>query len=85
MEVAKALVKAYDSNVKYAVSGNFRLGDIRDNFADLNKIQRDLGFRPKISFEEGIERFCNWVSSQEIQEDDYNKSISEMKDKGLLK
>ncbi|WP_424004049.1 SDR family NAD(P)-dependent oxidoreductase [Maribacter sp. IgM3_T14_3] len=85
LEVAKSLVKAYDSNVKYAVSGNFRLGDIRDNYADLSKIQKDLGFIPKVSFEEGIERFCEWVSSQEIQEDAYNKSISEMKDKGLLK
>jgi dTDP-L-rhamnose 4-epimerase len=85
LEVAETLVKQYESNVNYSVSGNFRLGDIRDNYADLNKIKNDLGFEPKVSFNEGIIRFCNWVSSQEVQNDAYNKSINEMKDKGLLK
>ncbi|WP_420603489.1 NAD-dependent epimerase/dehydratase family protein [Flagellimonas sp.] len=85
LQVAEALINQYNSDVNYSVSGNFRLGDIRDNYADLTKIKRDLGFDPKVDFKEGIRRFCNWVSSQEIQKDSYNKSIDEMKDKGLLK
>jgi dTDP-L-rhamnose 4-epimerase len=85
MEVAETLIEEYKTDTKFIVTGNFRLGDIRDNYADLTKIKRDLGFEPKVSFKEGIKRFCDWVSSQEIQQDEYNKSISEMKDKGLLK
>ncbi|TLP80761.1 SDR family NAD(P)-dependent oxidoreductase [Maribacter sp. ACAM166] len=85
MEVTETLVKEYGSNSKYSVSGNFRIGDIRDNYADLEKIKNDLGFEPKIKFKEGIRRFCKWVSSQEVENDAYNKSIIEMKDKGLLK
>lgn len=85
VDVIKNLTKEYDSNVNYTISGNFRLGDIRDNYADLSKITEDLGFKPKVSFEQGIKLFCQWVSNQEIQSDQYSKSFEEMKNKGLLK
>ena len=83
--VASTLTRAYDSKSKITISGNYRLGDIRDNYADLKKIKSKLGFEPKISFEEGIKRFTAWVNSQEIVEDKYEKSIKEMKEKGLYK
>ncbi|PCJ97704.1 MAG: epimerase [Flavobacteriaceae bacterium] len=85
LEVTKSLLDEYDSNVKYTISGNFRLGDIRDNYADISKIKRDLNFNPKVTFQEGIKFFSDWVSSQEIKNDSYNKSLEEMKTKGLLK
>ncbi len=85
IEVTEKLLSQYDNKVKYSISGNFRLGDIRDNYADLTKIKNDLGYIPRVSFENGISRFSNWVSSQKIEEDAYNKSINEMKNKGLLK
>lgn len=85
LEVAKTLIEEYKTDTKYTVTGNFRLGDIKDNYADLTKIKKDLSFEPKISFKEGIKKFCDWVSNQEIQKDKYSKSISEMKNKGLLK
>ena len=83
--VASTLTRAYDSNSKITISGNYRLGDIRDNYADLEKIKSKLGFEPKISFEEGIRRFTAWVNAQEVVEDKYEKSIEEMKEKGLYK
>ena len=83
--VASTLVKTYDSNSKITISGNYRLGDIRDNYADLTKIKSKLGFEPKVSFEEGIRRFTAWVNFQEVVEDKYEKSIEEMKEKGLYK
>ena len=83
--VASTLTRAYNSKSKITISGNYRLGDIRDNYADLTKIKNKLGFEPKISFEEGIRRFTKWVNAQEIVEDKYEKSIEEMKEKGLYK
>ena len=83
--VANTLVKEYDSNSKITVSGNYRLGDIRDNYADLTKIKSKLGFEPKVSFEEGIRKFTSWVNDQGVEEDKYEKSIEEMKGKGLYK
>ena len=85
LDVAKHLINIYNSNVSYTISGNFRLGDIRDNYADLSKIKHDLGFEAKVSFEHGIGLFSKWVSSQEVKKDSYNNSFEEMKRKGLLK
>lgn len=85
LEVVQSLAKEYDSNIKYEITGNYRIGDIRHNFADLTKIKKDLGFSPKFSFEDGIKNFCKWVSTQDIKEDKFNNSFKEMKIKGLLK
>jgi dTDP-L-rhamnose 4-epimerase len=85
LEVANSLIKAYNINVPVTVTGRFRLGDIRHNFADLTKIKRHLGFEPTVYFKEGIQKFSDWVLQQEIQEDNLSKSLEEMKKKGLLK
>ena len=85
-QVAETLIKAYKSNSKLEVSGNYRLGDIRHNIADISRIQTDLGYKPKFSFNIGIKRFVEWVKTQEIKSDAaFEDSISEMKDKGLFK
>lgn len=85
LTVANTLVKAYASDSKIIVSGNYRLGDIRNNYADLTKIKEKLGFKPKVSFEAGINIFTKWVMKQEVVEDKYEKSIEEMKQKGFYK
>jgi dTDP-L-rhamnose 4-epimerase len=85
ISVANDLIKNYGVDVPVVVSGNYRLGDIRHNYADLNKIKNILGFEPKFSFEEGLKHFTNWVNTQEIESDNYQKSIDEMRAKGLYK
>lgn len=85
LTVAKTLIKHYGKEVPLTVSGNYRLGDIRHNYADISKARKLLGFEPKWSFDAGIERFCDWVNVQPVQEDNYEASIQEMKDKGLYK
>lgn len=83
--VAESLSKNYGVEVPITISGNYRLGDIRHNFADLTKIKSTLGFEPKFTFEQGLQKFTDWVNTQEVQEDKYQKSIDEMKAKGLYK
>ena len=83
--VAESLSKNYGVEVPITISGNYRLGDIRHNFADLTKINSTLGFEPKFSFEQGLQQFTVWVNTQQVQEDKYQKSIDEMKAKGLYK
>lgn len=85
MTVAEMLSRFYQRQVPILISGNYRLGDIRHNFADISKIKRELGFEPKWSFEKGIEVFTSWVNKQQIPEDRYELSIQEMKNKGLYK
>lgn len=85
MQVASLLVNHYGIEVPLQITGNYRLGDIRHNFADLSKIERLLGFTPAFSFEEGLRRFTDWVNQQEVQASKYEDSINEMKAKGLFK
>lgn len=83
--VAKELMNHYGVQVPMRISGNYRLGDIRHNYADISKIENLLGFKPKFSFSEGIKNFTTWVNKQQIQVDKYSESIKEMKEKGLYK
>jgi dTDP-L-rhamnose 4-epimerase len=84
-EVAEGLIRLYDKQVPVTVSGNYRLGDIRHNYADMKKIEQLLGFRPAVSFEEGLRQFTEWVKAQEVKASRYEESIAEMKAKGLMK
>ena len=85
LAVANTLIKKYGVKVPVVVSGNYRLGDIRHNYADIGLAKELLGFEPKWSFEAGIEKFTVWVNEQEIHKDNYEASIKEMKQKGLFK
>lgn len=85
LTVAKTLCDKYGVQVPITVSGNYRLGDIRHNYADISLARRILGFEPKWTFEKGIEQFTKWVNEQEVQVDNYEASIAEMKAKGLYK
>jgi nucleoside-diphosphate-sugar epimerase len=38
-------------------------GDMRDTYADTSLAQKDLGFEPKVSLEEGIQAEYRWLSS----------------------
>lgn len=85
LTVANTLIEKYGIKVNVAVSGNYRLGDIRHNFADITLASTLLGFEPRWSFSEGIAKFAAWVNKQQVQEDKYEQSIQEMKRKGLYK
>jgi len=85
LTVAKTLIEKYEVSVEIKVTGNYRLGDIRDNYADLSKIKKQLGFTPKIMFAEGISNFVKWVNLQNVKTDNYEESIEIMKRKGLYK
>lgn len=85
LTVANTLCNKYGIQVPITVSGNYRLGDIRHNFADITLARKVLGFEPKWNFPNGIEQFVRWVNLQEVHEDNYEASIEEMKRKGLYK
>lgn len=85
LTVAKTLIKTLQIDVPITISGNYRIGDIRHNYADLNKISQRLGYKPKVQFEEGIKLFCRWVENQSAAIDKYEESIEELRKKGLYK
>ena len=83
--IVRMLQAAFGKKAPTVVSGKFRLGDIRHNFADLSKIERMLGFVPHVGIEQGISQFVDWVKEQKGGNDVYEESLRELVDKGLLK
>jgi len=84
--LAEILKLYYNSDSEIKINGNFRLGDIRHNFADISKIKRLLGFVPKYNFEQGIKLFTDWVKTENIDNNNlYQESLAEMRNKGLFK
>ena len=69
LTVARTLIEKYEIDVPVTISGNFRLGDIRHNYADITAARTILGFEPKWSFSDGIGEFVKWVNEQGVQED----------------
>jgi len=87
LEVAQEIVSYLKSESEIKISGTFREGDIRHNYADLKLIKEITGFEPKWSFNDGLHSFIDWaVAQNDIPKDtsDYNKSLTELKEKGLL-
>tara|TARA_B100001250_G_scaffold9849_2_gene8570 strand:+ start:16435 stop:17562 length:1128 start_codon:yes stop_codon:yes gene_type:complete len=84
-EVAQSLKKHYNADINILISGNYRLGDIRHNYADISKIEEVLGFKPKYTFEEGLVKFVEWVQHQGVHQDNYDITIQELKNNGLMK
>lgn len=59
IEITNILKESYNSSSVINVTGDFRLGDIAHNVADISKAERILGFKQAISLEEGLTAFCN--------------------------
>lgn len=84
MEVVQAVVSYFQSNSAIAITGSFREGDIRHNSADLSRVHEVLGYSPRWSFEQGIDQFLNWSTSQKPSAGRYEQSLAEMRTKGLM-
>lgn len=84
LQIANILKQRIDNTVKIEVTGVYRKGDIRHNYADLSKAKSELGFESTIDIDEGLGYFCDWMSSQEEAEDKYEQSLNELKEKDLL-
>lgn len=85
LTAARTLVRTFGREVPVEVTGAFRLGDIRHNVADLTKARELLGFEPRVDFATGMARFVEWVGTQPLQDDGYERSMRELRDKGLMR
>ena len=81
---AEAIVGEIGSKSPIVISGQFRVGDIRHNVADLERCERVLGYHPKVEFKEGLQRFLEWTLTQATSNTRYEESLLELKSRGLL-
>lgn len=84
MDVARLLSRLMGSDIEPHVTAQYRVGDIRHNYADNTNLQAATGFVPQISLEDGMRRFCDWVATQPIPEDLLDKANAELKARNLM-
>jgi dTDP-L-rhamnose 4-epimerase len=65
LEVAKTLIRLFNSSIEPRITGEFRVGDDRHDFADISKIKRQLRFEPRCDLKQGLEKFVEWGENQE--------------------
>jgi dTDP-L-rhamnose 4-epimerase len=85
LTVATLLKEKLNANGQIRVTGNFRVGDIRHNFADISRAEEFLGWKPEVKFEEGLNRFVAWVKSERAENDSYEHALEELRSRGMLK
>lgn len=83
--VARTIKALLEAPGEIEITGNFRIGDIRDNYADMTLAHEALGFTPATDFATGIARFIEWVRRQELGADGFTRSIEELRAKGLYR
>jgi dTDP-L-rhamnose 4-epimerase len=83
-EVARELTVALGCTPDVKVTGQFRLGDIRHNFADVSRLEAALGVKPQVSLREGLSRFAEWVKTQPLPEDRLEQANKELVDRKLM-
>lgn len=82
-EVGQILARICDKNLEPDIQFKFRKGDVRHCFADTTRIQKLLGWSPRISFEEGLRELVEW-SERVVAEDRFEQATAELRAKGLL-
>ena len=85
LRIASILKELYLSDVNINITGDFRIGDIRHNYSDNDRIESLLNFKSKISIEEGLANFVKWVKNQPTESGDaFKNSIDEMLEKKMF-
>ena len=84
MALARLLGQQLRSDVQPAANNRYRVGDIRHNFADMSRFEAVNGSMPRISLEEGLRRFCDWVSTQPIPGDLLDNANAELETRKLM-
>ena len=85
LRVAEFLQVLLGIKVPTTVSGQFRVGDIRHNYAELTKLKSSFSFESAVAIEQGLQGFVDWVKKEPTQSDLYEQSLDELKVKGLFK
>lgn len=82
--IVNQLIAQLEGNVPVTITGDFRVGDIRHNYACLAKAHAILDFEPQHHIEDGLKHFVSWVTAQNIHVDRYEESLNELRNRGLL-
>lgn len=65
--IAEEMFRALAIEPQTFISGRYRLGDIRHAVADVSRLEAMLGFRPRISFAQGLRAYVTWALENQTE------------------
>jgi dTDP-L-rhamnose 4-epimerase len=78
--LVRTLANIYEKSITPEFPGSFRPGDVRHFVHNSEKLM-GLGWKPKVSLEEGLRRYVEWIETQQdIRDyfDDAQKRLQEL-------
>ena len=84
LEVAETLSELLDYGDPPEVLGKYRAGDIRHCVADISRIERELGYRPRVTFADGLRELLAWLRTQSA-DDAVDAASRELAARGLTR
>lgn len=82
-EVAWALGEVMGlPHLRPAVTGQYRMGDIRHCFADITRARQVLGYEPQVEFQTGLAELAQWLEGQ-VSTDRVAEAKAELEARGL--
>ncbi len=82
-EVVRALGRATGNTPRLVDKGEFRAGDVRDCYADLQQARELLGYKPAVELDQGMREFSAWAAGQPSV-DLYQRTVEELRQHDLL-
>ena len=83
IELARSLKSCWSSASPIAITGDFRVGDIRHNWADITRLQHNLPNWKAISLSEGLNKYVRWAQTQPVFADHSQIAMHELKTRNL--
>ncbi|HMV20321.1 MAG TPA: NAD-dependent epimerase/dehydratase family protein [Rhodocyclaceae bacterium] len=83
-EIAEQLSLAFDATPRLIVTGEYRIGDIRHNFAEIEQLSVRLHYTPSVALSEGMARFAAWVKNQPLPEDRLAAANAELRARNMM-
>jgi dTDP-L-rhamnose 4-epimerase len=85
IEVVETIAQLLHKKADFAISGRFRVGDIRHAVADMSHYEALLGTWQPTSLKDGLAQYLEWYLNQEpLSPNTLQSSLKEMEQKGLL-
>jgi len=81
-QIAERMARVLDRNIEPEITGRYRAGDIRHCFADIGSARARLGYRPEVTFEQGLEDLADWLDGQ-LADDRVESASAELAARGL--
>lgn len=85
LEIARLLQRLLGVDIDPQITQTGRRFDIRHNTAEISRARTTLGFRPRLSLEQGFAELIEWArTTPEVAEDFFDRALDELTEKGLL-